>query len=80
MIKLIDVDEIVSGTAKVESVSGYTIVLKLNDETLDTATRGDQLLDAEMALREKVDSRIRVFLQPKGDVNKLRTMLRGVKV
>ena len=48
--------------------------------SLSTAARGDLLLDLEIELKEKVDARTQVFLEPKGDMNKLRIKLRGVKI
>ena len=47
-------------------------------EPLATAERGHLLLETERLLRSQIDPQIEVFLQPKGDMNKLRERLRGV--
>ena len=45
---------------------------------LGIAARGAALLDLELSLRAAVDDSIEVMLEPTGDLNKLRTRLRGV--
>lgn len=47
---------------------------------LATAERGRRLLALEKELRQGWDPRAEVFLEGKGDLNKLRVMLRGVQM
>ena len=54
------------------------LVLRLR-EPLPTVERGRLLLDLERRLRREVEPCIEVMLEPRGDVNKLRLKLRGVK-
>ncbi len=65
---------------KLVSISAYSVILTMIGPSLSTAARGDLLLDLEIELKEKVDARTQVFLEPKGDMNKLRIKLRGVKI
>jgi hypothetical protein len=62
------------------SVHNHAVIVRLIGPTLSVAERGDLLLDLEMDLRKRVHPNMQVFLEPKGDLNKLRTKLRGVKV
>ena len=61
-------------------VTNYQVIIRLIGPKLSTAARGDLLLDLELDLQNKIDSRLQVFLEPSGDMNKLRIKLRGVKV
>ena len=61
------------------SLQGVRLTLRVL-VPLTTPQRGHLLLDLEKALREKVDKRLEVFLEPKGDANVLRIRLRGVKL
>jgi hypothetical protein len=45
---------------------------------LPAAQRGKLLLDTEKKLRKMVDAKLEIFLEPRGDLNKLRQQLRGV--
>ena len=45
---------------------------------LGIAARGEALLNLELSLRAAGDDSIEVMLEPTGDLNKLRTRLRGV--
>ena len=47
-------------------------------EKLSAADRGALLLDTEKQLRKQLNEKLEVFLEPKGDLNKLRLQLRGV--
>jgi|TARA_Y100000310_G_scaffold128146_1_gene127309 hypothetical protein len=47
---------------------------------MSIAKRGNCLMDIERILRNHLDQSIEVFLEPQGDMNKLRVKLRGVKV
>ena len=60
-----------------ERVSGRHVILSMK-EKLSTADRGKLLLDTEKHLRNMIDQRLEVFLDPQGDLNKLRQRLRGV--
>jgi hypothetical protein len=61
-------------------VHNHDVIVRLIGPTLSVADRGDLLLDLEMDLRKRVHPNMQVFLEPKGDLNKLRIKLRGVKV
>lgn len=63
----------------VRTEGGFKLILRMK-ERMATAERGHMLLELEKRLRREVDFRIEVFLEPSGDVNKLRQRLRGVKV
>ena len=45
-----------------------------------TSQRGTYTMSCERLIKDKVNPRIQLFLRPKGDMNKLRLSLRGVKV
>ena len=64
---------------EVVSFNGSKLTLRML-EPIPTAARGHMLLELERRLRVEVDPKIQVFLEPKGDMNKLRQRLRGVKV
>jgi hypothetical protein len=49
-------------------------------ENLSTPVRGKLLLDTEKMLRQKTGQPIEVYLEPRGDINKLRQQLRGVSL
>lgn len=61
------------------SIRGTHVTVSL-PRAMPTPERGTLMLEAEKMLRQQVDPRIEVFLEPKGDMNKLRLKLRGVKV
>lgn len=49
-------------------------------ERMLTGERGHLVLEAEKTLRRATGQPLEVFLEPKGDMNKLRQQLRGVTV
>jgi hypothetical protein len=61
-------------------IRNYEVTVRLIGASLSVAERGDLLLDLEMDLRKRVHPEMQVFLEPKGDLNKLRIKLRGVKI
>ena len=61
------------------SLQGVRLTVRVT-APLSTPMRGSLLLGLEKLLRDKVDRRLEVFLEPTGDVNKLRVKLRGVKL
>jgi len=75
-----DISQVLSPTSDLIRVAGYHVTVKMTSSTLSTPERGAMLLNAESALRSTIDHRIEVFLEPRGDMNKLRLKLRGVKV
>lgn len=60
-----------------EKIQGKHVIVTVK-EKLSAADRGALLLDAEKQLRKRLDTKLEVFLEPKGDLNKLRLQLRGV--
>ena len=58
----------------------YHVTVKMREPSLPIAQRAAMLLDAEKLLRQKVDSRIEIFLEPRADRNTVRVSLRGVKL
>jgi hypothetical protein len=54
------------------------VIVEMKTE-MPVGQRGHALLEAEKRLR-KLSPKYEVFLKPRGDINKLRTQLRGVKV
>ena len=58
-------------------VSGHRVVLRMVD-AMPTGARGHMLLEFEKRLHREVDPSIEVFLEPMGDINKLRAETRGV--
>jgi hypothetical protein len=61
------------------SLFGHRLVIRMN-ESMKTATRGHMLLGLEKQLRREVHSQMEVFLEPRGDINKLRIKTRGVVI
>ena len=59
------------------SLRGKSLTLRLK-ERMPTAEYGHMLLELEKRLHREVSPDLQVFLQPKGDMEKLRTKLRGV--
>ena len=49
-------------------------------QDMPTAERGHMLLELEKRLHREIDPDVQVFLQPRGDMEKLRVKLRGAKV
>ena len=47
---------------------------------MKTPERGKLLLDTEIQLRDELGRPIEVYLEPKGDINKLRQQLRGISL
>ena len=47
---------------------------------LPTPQRGKLLLDTERQLRNELDRELEVFLEPMGDLSKLRQQLRGISL
>lgn len=70
-----DVSEWLAVTAASDNGS---VIVQLGGQ-MDAATRGRLLRELERRLKENLDPSIIVYLQPKGDKNKLR-QLRGVTV
>ena len=58
-------------------IRGHHVIVSIR-EAIPTPKRGKLLLDTEKELRREIDERLEVFLEPKGDINKLRLELRGV--
>jgi len=58
-------------------MQGKHVIVSMK-EKLSAAERGKLLLDTEKQLRNKLDAKLEVFLEPRGDLNKLRQQLRGV--
>ena len=58
---------------------GHRITVRMASP-MPTAERGHLLLELEKQLRADWNPLAEVFLEPKGDVNKLRQRLRGVKI
>jgi hypothetical protein len=56
------------------------VILRPEGKKLESGLRGEILMEFERQLRLNVDQSIQVFLQPRGDLNKLRLKTRGVKV
>ena len=67
-----------SGTCGLVEIRGHYVIVEL-PPGLSTSERGRRLLGLEVSLRENVDPLAEVFLEPTGDLNKLRILLRGVK-
>lgn len=64
---------------KLLTIRKYHVIVEYT-ESLSTPVRGHILLETEKILRQNVDQRIEIFLEPKADLNALRLRLRGVKV
>ena len=62
---------------KLERVQGKHVIVSVK-ENLPAAQRGKLLLDTEKKLRKTLDAKLEIFLEPRGDLNKLRQQLRGV--
>ena len=60
-----------------DKIRGKHVIVTMN-EKLSASDRGALLLDTEKQLRKQLDAKLEVFLEPKGDLNKLRLQLRGV--
>lgn len=67
------------GTSSLVRVQGSHVTVAL-PEGLATAERGRRLLSLEKKLRQVWRPEAEVFLEAKGDLNKLRVLLRGVQV
>ena len=68
---------ILDSRIELERIQGKHVIVTVKGK-LSTADRGALLLDAEKRLRKQLDTKLEVFLEPKGDLNKLRLQLRGV--
>jgi len=68
---------ILDSRLKLEKIQGKHVIVTVK-EKLSAADRGALLLDTEKQLRKQLDAKLEVFLEPKGDLNKLRLQLRGV--
>ena len=68
---------ILDSRLELEKIQGKHVIVTVK-EKLSTADRGALLLDTEKQLRKQLDAKLEVFLEPKGDLNKLRLQLRGV--
>ena len=60
-------------------VEGQRIVLVVK-ESMKTPDRGKLLLDTEKYLRRELSRPVEVYLEPRGDINKLRQQLRGISL
>jgi len=60
-------------------VQGSHVTVKVLSPMI-TSDRGHLLLETEKHLRAEWNPKAEVFLEPMGDINKLRLKLRGVKV
>ena len=69
----------IGGTSTLVRLQGQYVTVAL-PEGLPTPERGRRLLALEKVLRAEWDPRAEVFLEARGDLNKLRVMLRGVQV
>ena len=58
-------------------IQGQQVILSVG-ETMPSGKRGKLLLDTEKLLRKTLGQPLEVFLEPRGDLNKLRLELRGV--
>jgi hypothetical protein len=67
-------------TCDLVSVKRNHVTVKMRATDIPIAVRAAQLLDAEKLLREKIDPRIEIFLEPRADRNTVRVNLRGVKL
>ena len=73
------VTSLLSGFEKVEfNFLHVTADLKIQFDF--TSQRGAYTMRAERLIKDEVNAGIQLFLRPKGDMNKLRLSLRGVKV
>ena len=61
------------------ALQGHRLTLRMK-QAMQTAERGHMLLELEKRLHREVGPEIQVFLQPMGDLEKLRVKLRGVVV
>ena len=68
---------ILDSRLELEKIQGKHVIVTVK-EKLSAADRGALLLDTEKRLRKQLDAKLEVFLEPKGDLNKLRLQLRGV--
>ena len=60
-------------------VEGQRVVL-LVKEVMKTPDRGKLLLDTEKYLRRELSRPVEIYLDPRGDINKLRQQLRGISL
>ena len=60
-------------------IQGSQVILAVK-ERMSTPARGILLLDTERQLRREFKQQLEVFLEPKGDLSKLRERLRGVNL
>ena len=74
------VQSILESTCELVRMQRYHVTVKMREANLPIAQRAAMLLDAEKLLRQKVDSRIEIFLEPRMDRNTVRVSLRGVKL
>ena len=74
-----EVSDYLAGTSALVRVQQHHVTVSL-PEGLPTPERGRRLLALEKALRAGWHPDAEVFLEAKGDLNKLRVMLRGVQV
>ena len=58
-------------------MEGQQVLLSVNEQ-MPSGKRGKLLLDTEKQLRKDLRQPLEVFLEPRGDLNKLRQQLRGV--
>jgi hypothetical protein len=71
------VKSLLDSRLKLERVQGKHVIVSVNAK-LPAAQRGKLLLDTEKQLRKMLDAKLEIFLEPRGDLNKLRQQLRGV--
>ena len=74
-----EMEALLAGTSNLVRVQGHQVIVALPDG-LPTPERGYRLLSLERLLRQEWDQKAEVFLEAKGDLNRLRVKLRGVQV
>ena len=74
-----DVTELLAGTSSLVRIQRHQVIVAL-PEGLSTPERGSRLLNLERTLRQHWHPQAEVFLEAKGDLNRLRVKLRGVQV
>jgi len=73
------IESVLDPRLKLLKIQGQQVILSVN-ERMPTGKRGKLLLDTEKQLRKDIGQPLEVFLEPSGDLNKLRQQLRGVEL
>lgn len=74
------VQSLLEPTCDLVRLQRYHVTVKMRERDMSIAQRSAMLLDAEKLLRQRVDSRIEIFLEPRMDRNTVRVSLRGIKL